>query len=415
MSAGLAFLLLVREVLCGSMFPGCVLKDEVPRQSTPVLMDVRPYIGHLDAVRHRLITFTSHPQLGLVLSGDPHDLGEYVAGVLPNSQGEGAGVRPGWIVTEVDGKPFSKTERLNDVYEDFMHARVAGNTMTVKFDVRSSIDCTAGRCDMSDRFPTDSMTTCAEACKQSGACEWWYMRTDDGDTMCGLSKDVIGYANVPGSASGAHDCGPDSVATYPSCVTQGYIPPEAGAVYADLSSLTSEGAGCANGDCSASDQFFVSSQDACTTACDAIAGCRFWTITQQGGRLVCAFRSTDGSRLMRMGSVSGSRTCKVVADDGGFLWSLRWVLIAAIVVWYLFTHGLRLPDGLLDMVQTVLSSLPSFSSISMSLPRSLASSLPHRRFSTDMPTSELGDLGGFGSDHGRKRAYMPAGPSYGVL
>merc|ERR1719199_23207 len=134
-------------------WPACVLHDTAVRSPQPAFADVRPFIRYPDKVRHRTVTFTSEGQIGMALQEQPHDLGEVVKDVLPGSQAEIAGVRKGWIITQIDGKPFSSQERLRDVVEDFTRAKLKSSTLTVKYDVRTFIDCADGDCSHSDKFP----------------------------------------------------------------------------------------------------------------------------------------------------------------------------------------------------------------------------------------------------------------------
>mmetsp|Transcript_101231 Transcript_101231/g.287021 ORF Transcript_101231/g.287021 Transcript_101231/m.287021 type:complete len:555 (+) Transcript_101231:78-1742(+) len=204
-------------------WPDCVLTDKAFRSPIPVYADVRRFINHPDEVRHRTITFNSFEKVGMALEEEPHELGEVVLDVLPDSQALRAGVRKGWIIKEIDGRPFKPTERLKDVAEDFDRARKAGATLTVKYDVRTYFDCFNATCAKSDRFPTESREACAEACASVGGCAWWSFGKEDQDSMCLLQGQAKGFVASAGTSTGARKCLPAPhwlglPASWPGCV-----------------------------------------------------------------------------------------------------------------------------------------------------------------------------------------------------
>jgi hypothetical protein len=144
----------------------------------------------------------------MVLHDQPHALGEFVSDVLPASQAEVRGVRKGWIIKEVAGRAFNKSETLLDIASDFGRAKGEAPTVTVKFDVRSSIDCTNGDCKHSDKFPAISETVCAEACNQFSACASWSFKAEEEDTMCWLRRDIGTLRVEAGSVAGTRTCRP---------------------------------------------------------------------------------------------------------------------------------------------------------------------------------------------------------------
>jgi hypothetical protein len=223
-------------------WPSCVLRDTALRSPQPAFADVRPFINYPDSVRHRTVTFTSQGNVGMALQEQPHDLGELVKDVLPGSQAETAGVRKGWIIKEIDGIAFSSTERLKDVAEDFARAKGSGATLTVKYDVRTFIDCTDGDCSHSDKFPTDSVERCADACSQASGCDWWSFGVQDGDNTCWLQ--VQGGSSLMtsvGSSSAPRSCIPRPATTslmvdaWPQCiVSNAHINNEGTAIFTDV-------------------------------------------------------------------------------------------------------------------------------------------------------------------------------------
>jgi len=201
---------------------------------------VRPFISYPDQVRHRTITFTAEGQIGMALQEQPHDLGEIVKDVIPGSQAESAGVRKGWIITEIDGRPFSPQERLKDVAEDFANAKKDGATLTVKYDVRTFLDCTDGDCSHSDKFPTDTIERCADACAVTSGCDWWSFSSIDGDITCLLqSKGGSSLRSSVGSSSAPKSCRPlppiSFVDSWPQCVvSNAHIYNDGSAVFVDV-------------------------------------------------------------------------------------------------------------------------------------------------------------------------------------
>jgi hypothetical protein len=175
---------------------------------TPLFTDVRSFITHPDDVRHKIIVFGSDGNIGMGLREKPHDLGEIVSDIIPGSQAAEAGVQIGWVITEVDGKPFRKSESVLDVGEDFKLAKQQAPTVSVKFDVRSSVDCTKGNCSRSDKFPVASSDACAQACSELSACESWSFGLEGEDAMCWIRSDRPTLRAQPGSVAGSRVCVP---------------------------------------------------------------------------------------------------------------------------------------------------------------------------------------------------------------
>jgi len=197
-------------------FPECIVKDVALRSGKPVFTDVRPFLRQTDAHRYRSVIYSSAGQIGMVLHDDPHNLGELVKDVVPGSQAADAEVQRGWIITEIDGRKFSRVERLKDVAEDFAKAKNQGETLTVKYDIRAFLDCAAGDCTSSDRFPADDAETCADACAQTDACEWWSFGALDGDNMCKLqSQSGSSMRKWPGMQTGPSLCAPKPSSRFP--------------------------------------------------------------------------------------------------------------------------------------------------------------------------------------------------------
>mmetsp|Transcript_3607 Transcript_3607/g.8496 ORF Transcript_3607/g.8496 Transcript_3607/m.8496 type:complete len:505 (+) Transcript_3607:94-1608(+) len=189
-------------------WPRCMMHEKALRSPNPIYADVRSYINHPDSVRHRVVTYSSDEQVGMALQAQPHDLGEVVLYAVPGGQAERAGVRKGWIIKEIDGRPFSPTERLHDIAMDFDKARKSGHTLTVKYDVRALLDCLNGNCTSSDRFPTESIEVCAEACQAIAECEWWTFGKQDSDNECVLSGRSVGFTTAKDTSTGDRTCAP---------------------------------------------------------------------------------------------------------------------------------------------------------------------------------------------------------------
>lgn len=134
--------------------------------------------------------------------------GGVISEVLPESQAFNAGVRQGWIIKELDGKPFNKAESLPLVRNDFDAAKSEAPSLIVKFDVMSSRDCTNGDCTRSDKLPVDSDVACAQVCSHVPACQWWTVGIEDGDKMCWLRSSDKGLRAMPGFSSGRQSCQP---------------------------------------------------------------------------------------------------------------------------------------------------------------------------------------------------------------
>eukprot|EP00927_Polykrikos_kofoidii_P082678 TRINITY_DN8271_c0_g1_i1.p1 TRINITY_DN8271_c0_g1~~TRINITY_DN8271_c0_g1_i1.p1 ORF type:complete len:551 (+),score=78.76 TRINITY_DN8271_c0_g1_i1:52-1704(+) len=196
----------VFDVTASAGWPSCAASDSALVKGTPLFADVRPFINHPDHVRHKEIIFLSDGNIGMGLREKPHDLGEVVSDVLPDSQARDMGVQRGWIIREVAGRPFKKSENLTDVGADFAEAKREGPTLTVKFDVKSSNDCANGNCSSSDKFPADSHDICAQACAQIVACQSWSFGLEDEDQMCWLRSDVASLTPEVGSIVGSKAC-----------------------------------------------------------------------------------------------------------------------------------------------------------------------------------------------------------------
>lgn len=237
--------------VAATKYPNCIVHDTALRSGAPVFTDVRPFIRRVDAQRHRVITFGSAGQIGMLLHDDPHDLGELVKDVLPDSQAADAGVQKGWIITEIDGRAFSKNERLKDVADDFAKAKREGVTLTVKYDIRSFLDCAKGDCSNSDRFPVDDAEICADACVQTAGCDWWSHGTQDADSMCWLqSQNGSSLIKWQGLHSAPRTCAPEPVvsssrvlsAFWPFCqVRDSQISVGGEPVFADVSQFIRHG------------------------------------------------------------------------------------------------------------------------------------------------------------------------------
>lgn len=209
-----------------AVWPSCILPDYALRRPTPVFADVRPFISHTAERRHREVTYNSEGTIGMVLRDEPHDLGEVVDDILPNSQAADAGVQKGWIIVQVNGKPFSPTERLTDVGEDFKHAK-EGAVLKVKYDIRTFFDCAQRNCAHSDKFPADTPEQCAEACAQVPACQWWSFESEDGDAECAFQASTNGSFVPSRSVTTApRACVPTpktegSAQGWPACIVKG--------------------------------------------------------------------------------------------------------------------------------------------------------------------------------------------------
>lgn len=191
-------------------WPDCIIHNAeiLTGAASPVFADVTRFISHPDAVQHRVITFKSDGEIGMLLRERPHEYGEVVGDVLPGSQAYYAGVRKGWIIREVDGKAFQTIESLTDVGRDFSVAKGNAPTLVVKFDIRTNSDCTDGNCAMSDKFPAMTSSECAAACSQVPGCKWWSFGVEDADQMCFFRSLPNGIKPVVGSHTGMATCSP---------------------------------------------------------------------------------------------------------------------------------------------------------------------------------------------------------------
>jgi len=221
------------------VWPSCLLSGMTFRAPNPIYADVRPFMRNPDRVRQRTVVYSSDEQVGMALRDQPHDLGELVLDVVPGGQAEKAGVRKGWIIKEINGKKFSPTERLRDIANDFGKARNTGSSLTVRYDVQTFFDCWNGTCTKSDRFPTESLDRCAEACAIIAECQWWAYGPQDNDNMCLMQGKSTGFIGSPRMALGAKKCAPKATwglsSSWPKCVMKNtHIYAEAGAAYADV-------------------------------------------------------------------------------------------------------------------------------------------------------------------------------------
>jgi len=221
------------------VWPSCLLHGMNFRAANPIFVDVRRFISRPDKIRQRTVTYSSDEQVGMALRDQPHDLGEVVLDVVEGGQAEKAGVRKGWIIKEINGKKFSATERLRDVATDFDGARRKGQTLVVKYDVQTYFDCWKGTCTKSDRFPTDSLERCAEACGLVPECQWWAFGAQDADQMCLLQGKSQGFIANDKIIMGAKKCAPKASwslgSSWPKCVMKNtHIYADAGEVRADV-------------------------------------------------------------------------------------------------------------------------------------------------------------------------------------
>lgn len=236
LAAALARLALAAEE---DVWPSCLLHSMTFRSPNPIFVDVRRFISHPDKIRHRTVTYSSDEQVGMALRDQPHDLGELVLDIVPGGQAEKAGVRKGWIIKEINGKMFSKTERLRDIANDFDKARKSGRTLVVKYDVRTYFDCWNATCTKSDRFPTESLERCAEACSLTSECQWWAFGPQDADNMCLMQGKSKGFIASDRITMGAQKCAPKASwglsSSWPKCIMRNtHIYSEAGATFADV-------------------------------------------------------------------------------------------------------------------------------------------------------------------------------------
>jgi len=131
-----------------------------------------------------------------------------VSEVNAGSQAYQAGVRAGWIIKEVDGLPFQKNEDLPGVGHDFQAAKQKAPTIIVKFDVRTSVDCSNGECTHSDKFPAASESECAAACDEVPECKWWTYAVENEDPMCFMRRSDGGIKPAKNAVSGKRECAP---------------------------------------------------------------------------------------------------------------------------------------------------------------------------------------------------------------
>merc|ERR1719253_235146 len=148
--------------------------------------DVRPFITRSDESRHRVVTFSSNENFGIILREKPHANGEIVDDVTNPSQAWTAGVRRGWIIVEISGKSFRKGEGVDDAEQELQKLKGSAPALIVKFDVKSSMDCTNGDCSRSDKLPAADEAECATHCSKIPGCSWWTFGIEEEDKMCWL-------------------------------------------------------------------------------------------------------------------------------------------------------------------------------------------------------------------------------------
>lgn len=199
-------------------FPNCVQRDFVPQEKERALADVRKYAARPDSIR--TVRFETATEPGLFVAEERHHLGELVTRLVPNGQAAMAGVRPGWIVTAVNGRRFAPYERMDDMVHDVEGAWRVGTLRPwaeLTFDVRAYTDCHMGNCHMSDRFPCTESAVCAAACAHASHCQQWYLEPgrDGQEGVCTLAAGVRGMRSSPGAEMGGRGCAP----TYwPICI-----------------------------------------------------------------------------------------------------------------------------------------------------------------------------------------------------
>ena len=110
-------------------WPACVTADADLHLGTALFTVVFQFISRPDDTRHKEVIFTSDGNIGLGLREQPHDLGELVSDFIPGSQAANSDIRAGWIIRELGGKPFTKTETVIDVAADFSASKAKGATL----------------------------------------------------------------------------------------------------------------------------------------------------------------------------------------------------------------------------------------------------------------------------------------------
>jgi len=194
-----------------STWPKCAMRNtHIYSEAGAVYADVRAFITRSDESRHRVLSFTSNSDFGLILRDKPSSSGEFVDEVTKPSQAWDAGVRRGWIIIEVSGKSFRKGEGVDDADKELQTLKGTAPALIVKFDVKSSIDCTNGDCSHSDKLPAASEAECAQHCSRIPGCAWWTFGTEEEDKMCWLRSSAAPAKATEGSISGDRACVPDA-------------------------------------------------------------------------------------------------------------------------------------------------------------------------------------------------------------
>jgi hypothetical protein len=175
-----------------------------------VFADVRPFITRTDEARHRVVSFTTDADLGLILRDKPSSTGEVVDEVTQPSQAWDAGVRKGWIIVEVSGKSFRKGQGVDDADAELKKLKGTAPALIVKFDVKTALDCTNGDCSKSDKLPASSEADCAQFCSKIPGCEWWTFGMEEEDKMCWLRSSARPAKATEGSSAGDRACSPSS-------------------------------------------------------------------------------------------------------------------------------------------------------------------------------------------------------------
>lgn len=192
-----------------STWPKCVMRNtHIYADAGAVYADVRPFITRSDESRHKVVTFSSNTDFGLVLRDKPSSVGEVVDDVTRPSQAWDAGVRKGWIIVEISGKSFRKGQGVDDADSELKALMGTAPALIVKFDVKSSMDCTDGECSRSDKLPADSEAECATHCSKIPNCAWWTFAKEYEDSMCWLRSSAKTAKAKEGSLAGDRACSP---------------------------------------------------------------------------------------------------------------------------------------------------------------------------------------------------------------
>jgi len=193
-----------------SSWPKCVMKNtHIYAEAGAAFADVRAFITRSDESRHRMVSFSSDTDFGLILRDKPSVVGEVVDEVTRPSQGWDAGVRKGWIIVEVSGKSFRKGDGVDDAENELKTLKGTAPALMIKFDVKSSMDCTDGDCSRSDKLPAATEAECATHCSKIPGCAWWTFGVEEEDKMCWLRSSAGPAKATEGSSAGDRACNPD--------------------------------------------------------------------------------------------------------------------------------------------------------------------------------------------------------------